>query len=364
MSQNRRRSAENMTLEVLHVTTVKSYFHTSECVYWNCTVDSFAHISFCTWGSWTYCIGSVRVSKTKQGDNSQMGSFQVVGQSLSRGCVYVCLRSTPDRYGEEKKEIVLVIKNFLPADLQREFNCSAKNEHGLSTRRVHLTEEGKRQDLNWKFLEFFFPLLFSLFDLVLCLVARLPWVELGCGLGATLLVALLLFLMYHFFWLELLLLYRSWFGIDEQLLGRSYPLTTPCTGRSVVVEILLIWLLVCVSVCLCVHVSVCVCMCRRQGLRCVHLLFKEQCWWGLCVVDIAQRLGDTTGIHSVYLWPGQLARWQWVQTKTNSLTYCLAHSLSVTQANSLTFWLTFSLSLSLLNIFHHLYSLNVFTCRA
>ncbi|XP_008285461.1 interleukin-1 receptor accessory protein [Stegastes partitus] len=44
----------------------------------------------------------------------------------------------------------------------------------------------------------------------------LPSVELGCGLGVTLVLMLLLFVVYHVFWLELLLLYRSWFGTDER----------------------------------------------------------------------------------------------------------------------------------------------------
>uniref|UniRef100_A0A8C7YAR4 TIR domain-containing protein n=1 Tax=Oryzias sinensis TaxID=183150 RepID=A0A8C7YAR4_9TELE len=46
--------------------------------------------------------------------------------------------------------------------------------------------------------------------------ASLPSVELGCGLGVTLVLMLLLFVVYHVFWLELLLLYRSWFGTDER----------------------------------------------------------------------------------------------------------------------------------------------------
>lgn len=44
----------------------------------------------------------------------------------------------------------------------------------------------------------------------------LPSLELGCGLGVTLFLMLLLFIIYHVFWLELLLLYRSWFGTDER----------------------------------------------------------------------------------------------------------------------------------------------------
>ena len=47
----------------------------------------------------------------------------------------------------------------------------------------------------------------------------LPSVKLGCGLCVTLFLMLMLFVVYHIFWLELLLLYRSWFGTDEQCTG-------------------------------------------------------------------------------------------------------------------------------------------------
>ena len=49
-----------------------------------------------------------------------------------------------------------------------------------------------------------------------------PSVELGVGLGATLVLMLLLFIIYHVFWLELLLLYRSWFGTDERHTGERH----------------------------------------------------------------------------------------------------------------------------------------------
>lgn len=54
----------------------------------------------------------------------------------------MCIRSMSESYGKQRKEIILIIKNFQAADLQRDFNCSAKNEKGLSTRRAELTEEG------------------------------------------------------------------------------------------------------------------------------------------------------------------------------------------------------------------------------
>ncbi|KAL7401287.1 hypothetical protein ABVT39_025843 [Epinephelus coioides] len=90
-------------------------------------------------------------------------------------------------HGDRTLESVLVIKDFQSEDLKREYNCSVRNVKGFETRRAHLEEE-----------------------------VSLPSVELGCGLGVTLVLMLLLFVIYHVFWLELLLLYRSWFGTDER----------------------------------------------------------------------------------------------------------------------------------------------------
>ncbi|XP_070762096.1 interleukin-1 receptor accessory protein isoform X2 [Enoplosus armatus] len=90
-------------------------------------------------------------------------------------------------YGDRTEESVLVIQDFQSEDLNREYHCSVRNERGFETRRVQLEQE-----------------------------VSLPSVELGCGLGVTLVLMLLLFVVYHIFWLELLLLYRSWFGTDER----------------------------------------------------------------------------------------------------------------------------------------------------
>ncbi|XP_055752569.1 interleukin-1 receptor accessory protein isoform X1 [Salvelinus fontinalis] len=84
-------------------------------------------------------------------------------------------------------ENVLRIQDFSSEDLTREYNCSGRNGQGVATRRAVLEEE-----------------------------VYLPSVELGCGLGVTLFLMLVLFVVYHIFWLELLLLYRSWFGTDER----------------------------------------------------------------------------------------------------------------------------------------------------
>ncbi|CAK6984397.1 interleukin-1 receptor accessory protein, partial [Scomber scombrus] len=92
-----------------------------------------------------------------------------------------------DYYGDRTEDEILLIKDFQSEDLKKKYNCSVKNAVGFETLEVQLQEE-----------------------------VSLPSVELGCGLGVTLLLMLLLFVVYHVFWLELLLLYRSWFGTDER----------------------------------------------------------------------------------------------------------------------------------------------------
>uniref|UniRef100_A0A4W5QUK9 TIR domain-containing protein n=1 Tax=Hucho hucho TaxID=62062 RepID=A0A4W5QUK9_9TELE len=92
-----------------------------------------------------------------------------------------------DYFGDWTVENVLRIQDFSSEDLTRENNCSGRNDRGVATRRAVLEEE-----------------------------VYLPYVELGCGLGVTLFLMLVLFVVYHIFWLELLLLYRSWFGTDKQ----------------------------------------------------------------------------------------------------------------------------------------------------
>uniref|UniRef100_A0AAY5ENQ7 Interleukin 1 receptor accessory protein n=1 Tax=Electrophorus electricus TaxID=8005 RepID=A0AAY5ENQ7_ELEEL len=91
-------------------------------------------------------------------------------------------RLLDDNFGDVTLERVLRVSEFSPAELHREFRCTAKNSRGLSTRTATLQEE----------------------------------VELGCGLGVTLALALLLFVLYRVFRLEVHLLYRSWFGTDER----------------------------------------------------------------------------------------------------------------------------------------------------
>lgn len=44
-------------------------------------------------------------------------------------------------------------------------------------------------------------------------------VELACGFGATVLLVVILIVIYHVYWLEMVLFYRAHFGTDETILG-------------------------------------------------------------------------------------------------------------------------------------------------
>uniref|UniRef100_A0A668AJX2 Interleukin 1 receptor accessory protein n=1 Tax=Myripristis murdjan TaxID=586833 RepID=A0A668AJX2_9TELE len=86
-------------------------------------------------------------------------------------------RDVHNDHEDRTLESILLIQDFQPEDLKREYNCSVKNELGFDTRRAQLKEE-----------------------------VSVPVVELSCGLGVTLLLMLTLFVVYHIFWLELLLI--------------------------------------------------------------------------------------------------------------------------------------------------------------
>ncbi|XP_058269880.1 interleukin-1 receptor accessory protein isoform X2 [Hemibagrus wyckioides] len=92
-----------------------------------------------------------------------------------------------DDHGDQTVERVLNVSPFKEEDLHKEFRCSVQNSKGFDSRDATLKEE-----------------------------VYVPSVELGCGLGVTLVLALLLFVLYRVFWLEVHLLYRSWFGTDER----------------------------------------------------------------------------------------------------------------------------------------------------
>lgn len=46
-------------------------------------------------------------------------------------------------YGDVTEESVLLIRDFQSEDLNRELNCSVRNQQGFMTRRAQLEEEGE-----------------------------------------------------------------------------------------------------------------------------------------------------------------------------------------------------------------------------
>uniref|UniRef100_UPI00398F749B interleukin-1 receptor accessory protein-like n=1 Tax=Pristiophorus japonicus TaxID=55135 RepID=UPI00398F749B len=79
-------------------------------------------------------------------------------------------------------------KTVTLSDLKRNYTCFGKNSQGL--RRVLVT-----------------------------LVRKAPSyeIELGCALGVTLLILVTSIIVYHFWWIEIILLYRLYFGTDETI---------------------------------------------------------------------------------------------------------------------------------------------------
>ncbi|KAL4648489.1 interleukin-1 receptor accessory protein, partial [Arapaima gigas] len=85
-----------------------------------------------------------------------------------------------EHLGDRTVEIVLHIQGFRSKDLQKEYTCFAKNSRNQVSRKVVVQAE-----------------------------EYLPHLELGFGLAVPVVVILFLFVVYHIFRLELLLLYRS-----------------------------------------------------------------------------------------------------------------------------------------------------------
>ncbi|XP_063772529.1 interleukin-1 receptor accessory protein isoform X2 [Pseudophryne corroboree] len=84
----------------------------------------------------------------------------------------------------------LQIKTITPDELKHNYTCSAKNRFGAVSRQAHVKEKvGTPRYIT----------------------------ELACGLGATLFLVVCFIVVYHVYWLELVLFYRAHFGTDETI---------------------------------------------------------------------------------------------------------------------------------------------------
>ncbi|XP_010144907.1 PREDICTED: interleukin-1 receptor accessory protein [Eurypyga helias] len=98
----------------------------------------------------------------------------------------------------EDKTVIrtLTIAKATPEDLRRNYTCYARNTKG---------EDHSQAIVRMKVVEPKYT------------------VELACGLGATILLVVLLIVIYHVYWLEMVLFYRAHFGTDETILdGKEY----------------------------------------------------------------------------------------------------------------------------------------------
>ncbi|XP_071608400.1 interleukin-1 receptor accessory protein isoform X1 [Heliangelus exortis] len=98
----------------------------------------------------------------------------------------------------EDKTVIrtLTVAKVTPEDLKRNYTCYARNAKG---------EDRSQAVVRMK------------------VIAPKYTVELACGLGATILLVVVLIVIYHVYWLEMVLFYRAHFGTDETILdGKEY----------------------------------------------------------------------------------------------------------------------------------------------
>ncbi|XP_015991819.1 interleukin-1 receptor accessory protein isoform X5 [Rousettus aegyptiacus] len=97
---------------------------------------------------------------------------------------------------DEKRIQVLSIKKVTAEDLKRNYVCHARNAKG----EVNQPAKVKQKVVTPRYT-----------------------VELACGFGVTVLLVVILIVVYHVYWLEMVLFYRAHFGTDETILdGKEY----------------------------------------------------------------------------------------------------------------------------------------------
>ncbi|XP_071070788.1 interleukin-1 receptor accessory protein isoform X4 [Dasypus novemcinctus] len=97
---------------------------------------------------------------------------------------------------DETRIRILSIKKVTPEDLKRSYVCHARSAKG---------EVDKAATVKQK------------------VITPRYTVELACGFGVTVLLVVILIVIYHVYWLEMVLFYRAHFGTDETILdGKEY----------------------------------------------------------------------------------------------------------------------------------------------
>nr|XP_023407391.1 interleukin-1 receptor accessory protein isoform X1 [Loxodonta africana] len=97
---------------------------------------------------------------------------------------------------DETRTQTLSIKKVTPEDLKRSYVCHARNARGEANKTATVKQK---------------------------VVTPRYTVELACGFGVTVLLVVILIVVYHVYWLEMVLFYRAHFGTDETILdGKEY----------------------------------------------------------------------------------------------------------------------------------------------
>ncbi|XP_057620116.1 interleukin-1 receptor accessory protein isoform X2 [Chionomys nivalis] len=97
---------------------------------------------------------------------------------------------------DETKTQTLSIKKVTPEDLRRNYVCHARNTIGEAEHAAKVKQK---------------------------VIPPRYTVELACGFGATVFLVVVLIVVYHVYWLEMVLFYRAHFGTDETILdGKEY----------------------------------------------------------------------------------------------------------------------------------------------
>ncbi|KAM9316564.1 interleukin-1 receptor accessory protein [Gastrophryne carolinensis] len=106
--------------------------------------------------------------------------------------VYINKSEEPDLFSRGAKTIIKVlhVKNITPDELKHNYTCTARNRLGTISRQALVKEKvGTPRYIT----------------------------ELACGLGATLFLVVCFIVVYHVYWLEIVLFYRAHFGTDETI---------------------------------------------------------------------------------------------------------------------------------------------------
>ncbi|XP_068939404.1 interleukin-1 receptor accessory protein isoform X3 [Petaurus breviceps papuanus] len=110
--------------------------------------------------------------------------------------------------GDKTITRVLSIKKVTSDDLKRNYTCHARNDKGDSSKQAIVKQ---------------------------LVVPPRYTVELACGFAVTIVLIIILIVVYHVYWLEMVLFYRAHFGTDEAILDRRKKILWQLLGEMIII---------------------------------------------------------------------------------------------------------------------------------